>query len=459
MPLFDPYGRLIAAPPKRPPTDPIGTVMVRDQWSTYPSVKLTPDRLAGIFREADAGHILRQAELFEEMEEKDPILGSVLHTRRLAVQGLDVEILPASDSAEDKAIAEAFNQNLEDLDLEEPLLHLLDAIGKGIGTVEINWDLSSGQAWITGMDWIPNKRWTFHELSAGWNAPLPKLPRLLTEDQPIDGIDVPPFKVIYHRYLGRSGFAQRAGLLRSVAYYYLFKNYDIKDWVIFLEKYGQPLRIGKFTPGASDDDKEVLREAIQNLGVDAGAMISDTTMLDILEAKTAQTSGDLYENAASYFDKVYQIAVLGQNATTEGTPGKLGNDTARAQVRDDILKADARAIQKTLRWQMVWPWVGFNFGWDKKVPEIRFVITEPEDLQMLSTTHKNLVDMGVPIPLSFMRKKYGIPMPEKGEEILQPPAPRAPAFDPFNNPAAGPNPGLTAKKKVPIGSRLVAISD
>jgi len=44
-----------------------------------------------------------------------------------------------------------------------------------------------------------------------------------------------------------------------------------------------------------------------HVGTDAGAMISDTTMLEILEAKTAQTSGDLYERAASYFDKVYQI--------------------------------------------------------------------------------------------------------------------------------------------------------
>jgi phage gp29-like protein len=448
--LVDPYGREITSTLTKPIDEMVGTVRVRDQWSTYPSVQLTPEKLAGIFKEADLGDILRQAELFEEMEEKDPILGSVLHTRRLAVQGLDVEILAASDSPDDKAIAEAFKENLEDLDLEEPILHLLDGIGKGIGTVEINWDLSEGQAWLGGMEWIPNKRWTFSEFSAGWDAPLPKLPRLLTDAEQLHGIDVPPFKVIYHRYLGRSGFPQRAGLLRGLAYYYLFKNYDIKDWVIFLEKYGQPLRLGKFTPGAGDEDKRVLREAIRNLGTDAGAMISDTTMLEILEAKTAQTSGDLYERAASYFDKVYQIGVLGQTATTEGTPGKLGNEDAREHVRDDILKADARALQKTLRWQMIWPWVGFNYGWDKKVPEIRFTIEEPEDLVALSSTHKTLVDMGVPIPLSFIQQKYGIPAPENGEEVLQPPAPP---------PAPAPGGNLQFKKKIPIGSRLVEISD
>ncbi len=49
--------------------------------SSYPSQGLTPERLAAIFREADAGDVRRQAELFEEMEEKDAHLGSVLQTR------------------------------------------------------------------------------------------------------------------------------------------------------------------------------------------------------------------------------------------------------------------------------------------------------------------------------------------------------------------------------------------
>jgi len=448
--LFDPYGRPIESPPKRPLTDMIGTVRVRDQWSSYPSVRLTPEKLAGIFREADSGDILRQAELFEEMEEKDPMLGSKLQTRRLAVQSIEMEILPASDSAEDKEIAEAYRENHDELDVDEPTLHLLDAIGKGVGAVEINWDMQDGQTWINGFEWLPQKRFTYTELSAGWDTPLPKLPRLLTDAEPIRGVDIPLFKVVYHRYLGRSGFAQRAGLLRGLAYYYLFKNYDIKDWIIFLEKYAQPMRVGKYQPGAGDDDKRVLKEALQGLGTDASAMISDTTVIEILEAKMAQTSGDLYQKAAEYFDKVYTMAVLGQTATTEGTPGKLGNESARERVRDDLLRADARALAKTWRQQVVWPWVGFNRGWDKKIPKVHFPIEEPEDLVELAATHKSLVDMGAPIPLSYVQKKYGIPERVGDEPILTPPAQPQPV-----NPFAA----LQLKKKVPIGSRLVDLDE
>ena len=53
----------------------------------YPSNGLTPVRLAEIFREADTGDVMRQMELFEEMEEHDPHLFSQLQTRKNAVTG------------------------------------------------------------------------------------------------------------------------------------------------------------------------------------------------------------------------------------------------------------------------------------------------------------------------------------------------------------------------------------
>lgn len=444
MPLFDPYGRIIEKPPTSPLTDMVGSVQVRDQWSTYPSVRLTPDKLASIFREADAGQMLRQVELFEEMEEKDPVLASLFQTRKLSVQGLEYEIVAASDSAEDKNIADHVRENLADLDLEDAILDLLDAIAKGTAFVEINWANDGPDVWALGLEWIHQKRFTYFQLSSSWWDPIIKLPFLLTKDQPVMGEEVQAFKLIYHRYKARSGFAQRAGLMRTVAYYYLFKNYDIKDWVIFLEKFGQPLRIGKFTPGAGPEDIKILKEAIQNLGTDAGALISDTTMLDIIEAKTTQASSDLYSRAAEFFNKEYSKAILGQTASIEGTPGRLGNEKAQEEVRTDLIEADAKALAKTLRSQLIWPMVGFNFGFDKLLPKLIFQVKESEDLQALSATHKNLVEMGAPIPISFVQKKYGIPAAINGEEILQPPAP---APNPFGQPPAA---ALQLKKKVLI---------
>ena len=52
-----------APPLRRPETREIAVAQVTDKYSEYPSNGLTPVRLAEIFKEADAGDVLRQMEL------------------------------------------------------------------------------------------------------------------------------------------------------------------------------------------------------------------------------------------------------------------------------------------------------------------------------------------------------------------------------------------------------------
>ena len=58
--------------PAVPNLNEIAVAHVTDKYSSYPSGGLTPVKLAEILKEADAGDVLRQMELFEEMEEKGP---------------------------------------------------------------------------------------------------------------------------------------------------------------------------------------------------------------------------------------------------------------------------------------------------------------------------------------------------------------------------------------------------
>lgn len=460
--LLDAHGRPLESLPTKPITDPIAAVRVRDQWSSYPSNGLTPVKLAAILREADAGEVTRQYELAEETEEKDLDLSGVLHTRKLAVQQLPWEIVPASEGAQDKKIVEFVTEVLEDLDLDEPVLHLLDAIYKGIAATEIHWDVQGREVWPVGLERIPQQRFTFNQVSSNFDAPVPKLPNLLTTAQPVNGEEIPPFKVLFHRYAARSGFPQKLGLFRGCAWLYLFKNFDIKDWVVFLEKYGHPLRLGKYMQGADKDAIATLKSAVRDLGSDSAAVISDQTMIELLEAKLSG-SHDGFERFARYVNERYQIGILGQSGTTQGTPGKLGNENEQGEVRRDLLKADARALSKTIRAQLIWPIVGFNFGWDIELPQFVFHCEDPEDLVQLASVHKTLVEIGTPIPLSFIQKKYGIPEPVGDEPVLQgsqkagkpegqtPQASQPPSFQAFQQ--------SQAKKKVPIGSRLVSFGE
>jgi phage gp29-like protein len=421
MALVDQFGKEIQVK-KQPETREIAVTTVRDRWTDYPSSGLTPQRLGTIFKEADMGDVHRQAELFEEMEEKDTHLFSELQTRKNAITGLDYDITPYDETPENKKIRDFVADCIFGLeDFEEALLDLLDAIGKGYSCSEIKWEIIGGKAIVSGLSWIHAKKAVFYERGAVnmW-AKSVEVPRILTEAQPINGEEMPPFKMVFHRYKARSGYDTRAGLLRVCSWMYLFKNYSIKDWVAFAEVFGMPLRVGKYDPNASAADKASLVSAVQSLGSDAAGIISKNTEIEFIETAKSGSTDNIYEALAEFCDKQMSKAILGQTATTEGTPGKLGNEDAQDKVRYDLIKADAEAISRTIRFQIIRPLVGYNFGWDKQLPWFKLAYEKAEDLANLIAVYKGASDIGQPISAEHISERFKIPMPQKGETILAP---------------------------------------
>lgn len=413
--LLDQFGRQIKS--NKPILEEIAVSGIRDRYGNYPSQGLTPQRLATIFKEADQGDVGRQAELFEEMEEKDLHLGGVLQTRKLAVAGLGWDILPASESAEDKKIADAAMELIGYIDnFEDVLLDMLDAVGKGFDVQEIMWEMSEGQVWIKALEWIHQRRFTFNSPAA-----LLKIPKLLTDAAPSYGEDLIPNKFVLHKYKARSGATSRGGILRPCAYMYLFKNYDIKDWVIFNELFSVPMRVGKYKPEAGQPEKDALKKAVFNLGVDAAAVISDNTLIELLESKRTGDVG-VFENLATFCDRAMSKGVLGHTGSAESSAGRLGGEVAAENVRQDLVEADAKSVMKTVKGQLLTPWVLFNYGPGKGVPTFQLHFETEDDLEKAAKVYGILVkDAGFEgIPESHIHDRFGIPIPTKGEKTLRP---------------------------------------
>lgn len=397
---------------KRPVTARVAAGDANDKFSSYPSNGLTPRRLAQIFREADEGNVLMQMELFEEMEEKDTHLFSQLQTRKLAVTGLDWEVQPFSEDEEDKRIADFVSDQLKGLEnFDEVLLDMLDAIGKGTSIMEIGWAVEDGRNVIQDVEYV-------HPKKLIWDGATDEM-KICTREYPF-GIPLPANKFVVHRYKAKSGHASRAGILRVVAWMYLFKNYDIKDWVSFCEVFGMPLRLGKYEVSASEDDKRQLMEAIINLGTDAAGIVPSSTMIEFIESNKT-TSIELYENFARFCDEQMSKAILGQTLTSDSGGGSYAQSKTHNEVRHDLTVADAKALAGTIRRDIIRPLVVFNFGMDAHVPFFGFDCRETEDqkeaVQVLRTLACN---MGLKIPTGYIYKKFNIPKPEEGEEVLQP---------------------------------------
>ncbi|MDA3835511.1 MAG: DUF935 family protein, partial [Spirochaetales bacterium] len=328
-------------------------------------------------------------------------------------------VKPASEDARDVKIADFVREYFSNLtDYTDTLISLQDAVGKGFSALEINWDVSEGQALPEKLEFIEQKRFLFTDSS----GILRNYPLLISDDDMM-GAEIPAWKVLFHRYGGKSGHPARSGIYRVCAWMYLFKNYAIKDWVAFCEVYGMPLRLGKYANGASKNDKDALVAAIQSLGSDAAGIISKDTEIQFVESVKGKATGDLFQALADFANKENSKAILGQTLSAEvGDKGSYAAAKTHEGVRLDLLKADSRAIAGTIRHQIIRPIVGFNFGWDAKIPRYEAEWKESEDLEHLSTVYKNLVEMGQPVAAEHISERFGVPMPKKGETVLQAPA-------------------------------------
>lgn len=201
---------------------------------------------------------------------------------------------------------------------------------------------------------------------------------------------------------------------------YLFKNYDVKDWVAFCEVFGMPLRLGKYSAAASDDDKKALMEAIYSLGTDAAGIIPDSTIVEFIESQKT-TSVEIYEKLARYCDEQISKAVLGQTLSSDSGGGSYAQGKVHNEVRHDLTVGDAKALAVTVRRDIIRPLVEYNFGYDADVPFFTFDCQEAEDQKETVEIYKTLAcDMGLEIPKSHIYKKFNIPKPEDGEEVLHP---------------------------------------
>lgn len=407
---------------------------VNDKFSSYPSDGLTPVKLARIFKEADAGDPFRQMELFEEMESKDTHLFSQLQTRKLAVTGLDWEVQPFSQDGTDQEIAAFVEEQLKELDgFSDNLMDILDAIGKGISFQEIEWEYRDGHVVVGNIEYVHQKKFYYDTLTDAL--------MLRTEAFP-GGIPLPENKFIVHRYKARSGHPSRYGVLRVVAWMYLFKNYDLKDWVSFCEVYGMPLRLGTYDATASEKDKAALMDAIVRMGTDAAGIVPSGTDIRFIESNK-QSSVDIYERLARFCDEQMSKAIVGQTLTSD-SGGSYAQSKTHNDVRKDLTEADCKAVMETVRRDLIRPLVEFNFGVRAHVPYFVLNATDTDDLKETAEIVNTLAATGLEIPKSWLYKKFNIPAPENGEETIGQ-APAAPGMQGMGQPGTGMFQGLRLK--------------
>jgi phage gp29-like protein len=397
---------------------------VRSPIAGYPGDGLNPRRLASILRDADQGNPLRFFELAETIEERDPHYAGILGTRKRSVAQLDITIEAAAETPEAKTHADWIEAMLKRDTIQAEVFDMLDAIGKGISFVEIIWDTSEGD-WNLGQLIWRDPRWFEFDRRDGTTP-------LLLGDYDSAGVGtvinsmgrnpLPAFKFITTVIRAKSGVPVRSGIARLATWHWMFKAYAQKDWAIFTQTFGQPVRVGKYPAGTTEADKDTLFRAVANIGGDCAAIIPESMLIEFVEAANVGASHTLYKERCEFLDQQMSKAVLGQTATTDAVVGGLGSGKEHRQVQEDIERADAKALEAILNRDLVRPGVQLQFGPQKKYPRLK--IGRPEEANVEQTVNGvvRLVPFGLQVEKSWMRDLLGVPEPAAGAELLTAPA-------------------------------------
>lgn len=382
-------------------------------YAQHPTRGLTPPKLAQILVEAEQGNLIRQSELFMDMEEKDAHLYAEMSKRKRALLTLDWDIKPPRNPSKQEEDDAAWLREvlLDFADLEDLILDALDGIGHGFAALELEWHM-------LGREWLIKK--ATHRPQSWFKLSRFDQSALRLRDESADGAELKPFGWVLHTHAAKSGYLARSGLHRILAWPFLFKNYSVRDLAEFLEIYGLPMRLGKYPTGATPDEKATLLRAVVGIGHAAAGIIPEGMAIEFTEA--AKGASDPYVAMIDWAERSESKAILGQTTSSEAKATGMGSGVAKlhGEVRRDLLLSDARQLKGTLTRDVVYPLLVLNRGTrdPRRLPRFEFDTGEAEDMKLYADALPKLVGMGMRIQPAWAHEKLRIPEAEAGKPIL-----------------------------------------
>lgn len=382
----------------------------------------TFSKLRTLIRSADDGDIGETLQAFEEMEVKDPHLYGVASTRRMALTGLEWEVVSAAESQRfkgDKVLADEAakftGESLANLSWVGPdgipqtfdatLCHLADAIGPNLAMTEIVWRGPDVERLIP----IPSHRICANpqDLSRVWIQTSEH-----RSGEPLEGD-----KWVIHRPRSKPGFAYVPSLSYAVAFLWLVKLLATVDYSTYMTRFGIPMVWAKVGKAPDSGEKTALQTMLANMGTAGWAMFSGEVEVNVLES--AQRGTAPQQALIDWCERKESIAFLGQPLTTD-TTGGTGTFAAAAvhnQVRADLLQDDIRSEGATIRGQLLLPMCKYHFpGRDVPLPLFRRIVPEPRDEVVELDKIVKAQAAGADVSREYLHNVTGIEKPKEGDE-------------------------------------------
>ena len=328
---------------------------------------LSVDKLHGILRAAERGDCSDLFDLYRDIVASDSHIQTEFAKRKIAVLSEIISAQPADkNNADDVNAAHIAQKMLDNIpQREEVLSALLDST---------LWPFSLAEK-VFRPSYKPGLRYELDRI-----IPVPyNLIDLREGDVRIfetdgDVITRSSYEAIPSRYILHKGNILTTplywgGPMRALLFWWLFSTMDLGWWAEFLEKYGTPFLIGRYDQN-DDESRDVLSLAFSSVQRLGGLVITKETDIEVQNALNSQ-NGDSFEKFLAICNREKSKLILGQTLSAEAQPTGLGSGVANSHeaVRNDIKAFDCTMLARTLREQLVKPFLEFN-GIKGAIPKV-----------------------------------------------------------------------------------------
>lgn len=337
---------------------------------------------------------------------RDDQVGALFDSRRLAVISRPWRVEAGGDRRIDRQAADLLRATLDRIEWDRITDSMLYARFYGYAVAEILWVPADGGIGIEAIAVRDRTRFGF--------APDNSL-RLRTSRNP-NGEALPDRK-FWVLAVGASHTDEPygRGLAHRLYWTVYFKRQGARFWSIFLEKFGAPTTVGKFPATEDPANVQRLLDAALAVQTDAAVAIPENMTLDLLEA--ARGGSASYPEWMDFWNAAIAKVVLGQTASSQGTPGRLGNDDLQGDVLADIVRADADLICHSANASWVRWLIDLNLP-GAAYPMVWRDLEDAEDLDARSERDVRLASIGWRLTEEAAQRVYG-----DDYERAPPPAP------------------------------------
>lgn len=200
------------------------------------------------------------------------------------------------------------------------------------------------------------------------------------------------------------------GIILRAAPYVIYKRGGFGDWAQFVELFGMPQRIGKYS-SMDEQSRRALIQAFEEAGSAPYLVIPKETEAT-QTTLSSSGNGALYNDFRNACNEEILITVLGQTMTTQDG-SSLAQGQVHMAVQEKKHRADRRFVERMLNKYFVpllekrgYPVAGGKFKFLDKAQEI----SVQETVQLSEI---------LPIPQAYLYDKYNIPQPEGDEAIAR----------------------------------------